>query len=126
MRMRCVPLLIHHYEKNDAAPPLFALGFAAYLCFMKAVKQKGKEYYGEADGKEYLIEDPSAEKFYHVWKKNNVEEVVNEVLSDVSIWDNDLSQLNGFPQAVKNNLNSILNNGMKATLGAFHSKKTVA
>jgi tagaturonate reductase len=102
------------------------MGFAAYLCFMKAVKKKGNEFFGEAGGKEYLIEDPSAEKFYHAWKKNNVEEVVDEVLKDISIWDNDLSELNGFSDSVKSNVNSILNNGMRSTLEDFHSKKTVA
>ncbi len=48
MKMRCIPLLINYYKKNETVPSLFALGFAAYLYFMKAVKQKGKEYFGEA------------------------------------------------------------------------------
>jgi tagaturonate reductase len=126
MRMRCIPLLMTHYKNQDTVPHLIAMGFAAYLCFMKAVKKKGNEFFGEAGGNEYLIEDPSAEKFYHVWKKNNVEEVVDEVLKDISIWDNDLSELNGFSDSVKSNVNSILNNGMRSTLEDFHSKKTVA
>lgn len=125
MRMRCIPLLMNYYKKKDAVPPLFSLGFAAYLCFMKAVKQKGKEYFGESDDKEYLIEDPSAERFYDIWKRNDIEEIVNEVLKDISIWDNDLSQLNGFLDSVKNNLNNILNKGMKPALQVFHFKKTV-
>lgn len=125
MRMRCIPLLINHYKKHDSVPSLFALGFAAYLYFMKVVKQKGEEYFGEADGKEYLIEDPLAEKFYRIWNNNNVEEIVNELLKDISIWGDDLSHLKGFAKAVKNNLNSILNNGMKANLEAYHSNKTI-
>ncbi|MEO8822729.1 MAG: tagaturonate reductase [Ginsengibacter sp.] len=123
IRMRCIPLLLNYYKKNNSAPDLFALGFAAYLYFMKAITQKGNEYFGEANGIEYLIEDPSADKFYRFWKSNNVEEVVNEVLRDISIWGEDLSQLKGFSKAVNNNLNSIINNGMKATL-AVYSKKS--
>jgi tagaturonate reductase len=126
MKMRCIPLLINHYKDNDAPPSLIALGFAAYLYFMKAVKQDGKEFYGELNGEEYLIEDPSAERFYLFWKNNSVDTVVDEVLKDISIWGHDLSQLNGFTEAVKNNLNNIINKGMKVTLDTYHSKKTVA
>ena len=125
MRMRCIPLLINHYKNKDSVPALFALGFAAYLYFMKVAQQKGKEFYGEANGTEYLIEDPSADKFFHFWKSNNVEEVVNEVLMDISIWGEDLSQLKDFSKAVNSNLKNIINNGMKATLASC-SNKSVA
>ena len=126
MKMRCIPLLINHYKNSDTVPSLFALGFAAYLYFMKAVKQKGKEYFGEANGEEYLIEDPSADKFYHAWKNQNPEVVVNEVLKDISIWGHNLTHLKGFKQTVTNNLKSIIDNGMRAKLEAYHSTKTVA
>ena len=125
MRMRCIPLLINHYKDKDSVPSLFALGFAAYLYFMKAVKQKGNEYFGEVNDEEYLIEDPSADKFYRIWKDRKVQEVVNEVLKDISIWGEDLSLLKGFGKTVENNLNSIINNGMRATIEAYYSKKTI-
>ncbi len=125
MKMRCIPLFINYYKKKETVPSLFALGFAAYLYFMKAVNQKGKEYFGEAHGHEYLIEDPSADKFYHAWKNQNPEAVVNEVLKDISIWGYDLTRLKGFNQAVTNNLKSIIENGMRAKVEAYHSPKTV-
>lgn len=125
MKMRCIPLLINYYKRKETVPSLFALGFAAYLYFMKAVNEKGKEYFGEANGKEYLIEDPSADKFYNAWKNQNPETVVNEVLKDNSIWGYDLTHLKGFNQAVTNNLESIIRNGMKAQVEAYHSPKTV-
>jgi len=124
MRMRCIPLLINYYKKNQSVPQLFAFGFAAYLYFMKAVKQKGKEYFGESNGEEYLIEDPSADKFFQFWKNEDPETVVNEVLKDISIWGHDLSHLKGFREDVTNNLKSIMENGMKAKLEAYHSSKT--
>ena len=73
-----------------------------------------------------MIEDPSAVTFYHFWNSNSADSVVTEVLNDVSIWGQDLSHLNGFGEAVANNLNHIINNGMKAALEAYHSKKTIA
>jgi tagaturonate reductase len=125
MKMRCVPLLINYYKNTDSIPSLFSLGFAAYLYFMKAVKQKGKEFFGEANGKEYLIEDPYAERFYQVWKNPNVAQVVKEVLKDISIWGQDLSALNGFAEEVSKDLKSIIDNGMKVQIETYHATKTV-
>ncbi|MEO5650572.1 MAG: tagaturonate reductase [Ginsengibacter sp.] len=123
MKMRCLPLLINYYKNNGSLPPLFALGFAAYLYFMKAVKQEGKEFFGEFNGGSYLIEDEMAGKFYSLWQKGNIEDIVKEVLSDISLWDEDLTLLPGFQQSVTDNLNSIINNGMKATLEKIHPQK---
>ncbi|HEY5465061.1 MAG TPA: tagaturonate reductase [Hanamia sp.] len=123
MRVRCIPLLINYYKANNSVPPLFALGFAAYLYFTKPVKYNGKEYYGRFNEADYLIEDPSSVIFYELWKNNSVEGVVNEVLKDISIWGSDLTELSGFKKAVTENLNSIINKGMKAKLEAYHANK---
>ncbi|MFN2440429.1 MAG: tagaturonate reductase, partial [Chitinophagaceae bacterium] len=47
MKMRCIPVLLKHYQNNDTVPEAFVLGFAAYLFFMKPVIQKDGKYYGE-------------------------------------------------------------------------------
>jgi tagaturonate reductase len=120
IRLRCIPLLINHYKQSDSVPALFTLGFAAYLYFMKSVKRNNSEFFALVHDKEYLIEDPSAASFYDFWNKNSIEETVNEVLKDISIWGYDLSRLNGFEEAVNNNLNSIINKGMRANLEAYY------
>lgn len=125
IRMRCIPLLINYYKNNKTAPPLFTLGFAAYLYFMKAVTKNNKEYYGQLNGTDYLIEDPSASRFYELWKSNSAEDAVNEVLKDISLWGHDLSQLNGFKQEVSNNLNNIIKDGMKSTLENVSKKQVL-
>lgn len=117
VKMRCVPVLKKHYENHDAPPVLFSLGFAAYLYFMKAVNQKDKAFYGEFNGEPYLIEDEMAPKFYKLWNSNKpIDVLVKEVLKDKDLWDEDLTQLPGFQQAVTDNLQSIVTNGAKATL----------
>ncbi|HSV09482.1 MAG TPA: hypothetical protein VLI68_01860, partial [Hanamia sp.] len=123
LRLRCIPLLLNYYKNNEAVPQLFALGFAAYLYFMKAVKQNGKDFYGEFNGQPYLIEDEMAEKFYHLWKEKPVEAIVKEVLKNESLWDYDLTRLAGFHETVTHNLNSIVTNGMKETLKKIHPQK---
>ncbi len=124
IRMRCLPLLFKYHEQNEEVPELFALGFAAYLYFMKAVKKKGKEYYGEFDGEDYLIEDDMASKFYELWQNGEPAAIVKNVLKNISFWGNDLTLLPEFQQSVTEKLNAIVENGMKATLQTVHSKKT--
>lgn len=116
IQLRCIPMLINHYKKDETVPQLFAFAFAAYLYFMKAVKQNGKDFFGEFNGENYLIQDEQAQRFYILWKEKSGEEIVNEVLSNISLWGYDLSQLNGFRQEVTNNLNAIMKDGMKSTL----------
>ena len=113
MRMRCIPLLVNYYKNNDTVPPLFALGFAAYIYFMKAVKQSDNKFYGELNGQSYLIEDEMAERFYALWNKKSVNGIVKDVLKDKSFWGYDLSRFPGFQQSVADNLNSIINNRIK-------------
>ena len=123
LRLRCIPLLLNYYKKNQTVPPLFALGFAAYLHFMKAVKQNGKDFYGEFNSQSYLIEDEMAGKFYHLWKQKSVDEIVEEVLKNKSLWDCDLTKFAGFRETVTHNLNSIITNGMIETLNKIHPQK---
>ena len=108
MKMRCVPVLLNYYKKNKSLPELFALGFAAYLAFMKPVKQSGKNFFGEFNGQSYLIEDETAEKFYKIWQTYPVDKVVREVLKNVAFWGEDLTTMPGFEQSVTDKLNSII------------------
>jgi len=116
MKMRCIPVLLKHYEINETAPSLFSMSFAAYILFMKAVAKKGEQYFGELDGESYLIQDDQAEVFYKRWAGLTTAGLVAEVLSDAAYWGADLSQLPGFKQAVTDNLNLIINNGMKDSI----------
>ncbi|MGN6533415.1 MAG: hypothetical protein ACTHK0_16855, partial [Ginsengibacter sp.] len=118
-----IPLLINYYKNNNEVPQLFALGFAAYLYFMKAAKQKGNNFYGEFNGESYLIEDEMAGNFYHLWNEKPVDAIVNEILKNESMWDYNLTRLPGFLQTVTHNLNSIITKGMKATLKEIHPQK---
>ncbi|HEY5368267.1 MAG TPA: tagaturonate reductase [Hanamia sp.] len=116
MKMRCIPLLVNYYKKNENAPPLFSLGFAAYIYFMKALTQDGKAFYGQFNGVSYLIEDEMAEKFFLFWKNNSTDELVNNILQSISLWDYDLSTLPGFSKAVTKDLIGIMEKGVMKIL----------
>lgn len=126
MKMRCVPVLLNHYERTQSVPELFALGFAAYLFFMRATSKREDQYYGELDGQTYQIQDEQAEVFYKRWTGLATSGIVQETLSDVAFWETDLTALPGFKQAVTDNLNLIMNNGVKEAIETAQSKKVVA
>jgi tagaturonate reductase len=97
MRMRNIPLLVNYYKEFGKAPELFAMGFAAYLQFMQAVKEENGKYYGDSNGELYPINCDYAGYFYEAWKDFDL----NKVLSDTKLWGEDLSALPGFVAAVQ-------------------------
>lgn len=110
MKMRNIPVLLEHYRKHSAPPPLFAVGFAAYLLFMK--------------GGDYKVNDDKAEYFAALWRQHGPDEVVDKVLSDVSLWDTDLSGLPGFAAAVREDLHALISEGALSTLARFENIKS--
>ena len=52
--------------------------------------------------------------------------LVEEALANVAFWEEDLSDFPGFAQAVGDQLNSIMRNGMRAALKNIYSEKNLA
>lgn len=111
MKLRNIPVLLHHYNTAATPPALFALGFAAYLLFMKGVKQEQDKYYGESNGAYYLIDDEKAADFYRKWNNFNVHALVQQVLGDAGYWGADLNALPGLAGAVTHELETLLQAG---------------
>ena len=116
MKMRCVPVLLKHYEVNDSAPELFSLGFAAYLLFMKVAEKKGDVYYGNFNGHPYEIKDGAAAAYEKRWSAEDSRRLVKEVLQDSGFWGQNLYALPGFADAVLNKLNDMQANGVRHTV----------
>lgn len=125
MQLRCIPVLLKHYESHQTPPELFTLGFAAYLLFSKPFEKRGTQYFGKYNNEIYLIQDDRAEYFY---KKAGlpVSDFVEETLSDTAFWGMDLNTLPGFTEAVENKLRLLAVNGIKETVEAVLSKKVIA
>jgi tagaturonate reductase len=125
MKMRNVPILLRHYSKTDQVPEHMALGFAAYILFMKGVRNQNDHYTGHSNGSTYTIQDDHAEYLGAKWSDNDPEKVVDNVLADKQFWGTDLSRLHGFADAVKNNLRSLTKNGVMPTLRHVQLNKAV-
>lgn len=115
MKMRNLPLLLRHYSRTDQVPELMALGFAAYVLFMKTTKNEKGNYVGNSNGAEYVVQDDHAAYWSAKWE-GDPEHIVENVLSDKGFWGTDLTRLNGFSEAVLANLRALTRNGVMATL----------
>lgn len=122
MKMRNVQTILNYHQKFGKVPPLFALGFAAFLLFMKAVKEENGKYYGQRDGKDYPVNDDFASYFYNAWqgintgKQEDIQGLVRTVLADTSLWGTDLGSVPGFSESVSANLVAMLQKGVKAVV----------
>ena len=108
--MRNVPLLTEHYNRFNEVPQYMAIGFAAYLLFMKAEKEVDGKYYGIRNIDEYFIQDDWAAFYYNVWKTNDANTLTNVALSNTEIWGMDLTAFKGFANAVTNYLKLFMEN----------------
>lgn len=116
LKMRVVPVLHQYYKAYHTVPEKVAIGFAAWLLFMKAVKKEGNVYQGELNGQAYPIKDEMAGYFFDLWQNLSVEDVVKTSLSNSSLWDTDLTLIPGFAKAVTEKLQKIIELGMMAVI----------
>ncbi|WP_183558984.1 tagaturonate reductase [Mucilaginibacter sp. SP1R1] len=107
IKMRVIPLLLNHYTINNSAPECVALGFAAFIRFMRVKAGDNGQYTGTINDEEYKVTDSQAEYFAKVWESNDINTVVQNVLKNKELWDADLSALPGFENAVIEQFNRI-------------------
>lgn len=103
MVLRNIPLLLEWYKHHEKVPQLIALGFAAYLYFIKPF-EKDDLYYGNFSERN------------RDWHPEERQKIIRDIISDVSIWGTNLDSLPGFTETVLNNLNRINREGMRSTL----------
>jgi tagaturonate reductase len=120
MQMRNIPLLLNYYKEFNTVPQYFTRGFAAYLLFMKAVKEENGKYFGEKEGELYPIQCDSAKYFYETWQNHKANEVVNAVLGNEQLWGTDLRKLKGFEENVTTHLSNMMAIGVREVVAALN------
>lgn len=126
MKMRNMPVLNEHYERFDTCPDYIALGFAAFMLFMKSEIGNGN-HIGAAKGSVYTIQDDQAAYFNTLWKEFNhrPEVIVLEVLANKLLWGMNAALLPDFEKAVSRHLQSLIKNGAKQTIKSLLTYKPV-
>jgi tagaturonate reductase len=90
MAMRNLPLIKKHYTSNTQEPILMLLGFAAYILFMQSVKTSAGFYERTIGANSYVITDEKAALLHQYWQLPIISASIAAILSDTSIWGEDL------------------------------------
>lgn len=125
MKLRNIPVLLKHYERNGSVPELMAAGFASHLLFMRC-HQDGDQYSGSSFGKKYLVNDDHAAWYAEKWARLEPSDLVREVLGDATFWEADLTSLPGFAEAVTGYLQQLLEQGAAPLIEKFQSDGMIA
>ncbi len=115
IEMRIVALL------DQFAPDRISAGLAAYLHFMRPVRQEDGKWFGEFNGQFYWIQDQQAAAFKDM-NKADVEEWTKTVLGRTDFWGKDLNQVPGLTKKVSHYLNLLQTEGAKAVWTEINSK----
>lgn len=126
LRMRVVPVLLNYVETIKTIPNLMALGFAAYIRFMKPEEQKGINFYGSFGGKKYHINDSKADHLSALWNKYAEDKIVQMILSDTILWGTDLSTIPNFTKTVNKYFFEIKDQASLVNIISKESTKTEA
>jgi len=124
MKMRNVPVLLQYYEKRHSVPRYMALGFAAYLLFMKSEKNGNNLFTGNTGDKSYPINDDRAGELYQLWQTGNTDNFVANTLASENLWGTNLAALPGFRDAVLANVVDIHQHGIHQALQQLQVQQT--
>jgi tagaturonate reductase len=126
MSMRTVPLVEKHYSQNEDVPQLMALGFAAFLLFMRSKPGADHKFYGESNGTAYAIQDDKAVLVHNEWQKQVSGTVAENSLKNKEIFGTDLTKYPGFAEEVNRQLTLLIQSGAMNALRSILAKKSVA
>ncbi|PJJ58747.1 tagaturonate reductase [Hymenobacter chitinivorans] len=118
LQMRAVATLACYAERTRQTPRCAALGFAAYLLFMRGLREQDHTWYGELNGQPYPIQDEKAGYFADLWQRLTPAELTSTVLRNHTLWQQDLTQLPGFADQVTAYLQQMLAQGAYATVAS--------
>lgn len=116
---RVIPSFLQFHKEFGTTPEYMTFGFAVYIYFMKVVRKDGDNYYGHANGANYLIQDQRAAYFHQKWQISSLPDMVHLILKDPFIWGSDLTRLGVAEENVVHYLESIENVGALQTLTDF-------
>jgi len=111
MRMRNIPTFFRYYEKFGKVPVLMCKGFAAYLVFMHNIREENGKYFGVRNGKKYVIQDSQAAYWVEKIKSFSVDNLnrwVESIAKDTTLWEQDLTVMNGFVETVSKEMLDLL------------------
>jgi len=130
-KTRDLPSLTDYIQKKGEVPPALAFSLASLIAFYEGTVISEVALNGKRNSEAYPIKDDLAvlERFASLYKKGgkvqnkaacsaNAERISKAILSDTTLWGEDLTRYACLETAVRSGLESIWTHGMKASLEA--------
>lgn len=115
-RTRILPQLLTYREQQGQLPARLTFALAALIAF----------YRGERNGENYPLQDDAhwLERYSTLWHGVNdrtlsLQQLVTTVLSDAAHWEQDLTQVPGLVEQVTQQLQAIVDRGMRAAVEGY-------
>ena len=86
MKMRVVPVLLNYYALFSVVPEFMATGFAAYICFMKAVKKRAINILASCKMTSILYRMIRQPTCTAKWQNKPAAQMAVSVLTDTGLW----------------------------------------
>jgi tagaturonate reductase len=125
MRVRVVPSIVQYHERFCRVPASLALGFAAFLAFLHGEVHAERRAAGLS-----VPDDNEGETIRAGWREvdltseASIAAFAEEVCADQTLWESDLSALDGFAPLVAEHLVRIMSRGVSAALDAHLTEPT--
>lgn len=111
-KARVMPSLKGYVEKTGTLPQCITASFAFYLAFYRGVRMEENAMIGVRNGQEYEIKDDAAVlDFFFAHKDDDAASYVKAISSNVDFWGEDLTEIDGFLDAVTEYVKTIEEKG---------------
>ncbi len=116
-RARCLPSFLGYIEKTGKLPLRLTFSIAALMAFYTGNEIRNNALIGHRNDKEYnIMDDKNVLEFFCQHSSDSSEDFTKAFLSRTDFFGQDLTKINGLPEAVTAYLDDIKNNGMREAL----------
>jgi tagaturonate reductase len=120
MKMRNIAVIQNYFKLHQTVPKGMAVGFAAYILFMKCTLHDDGKYYGISNGKKYFINDVEAAYFAKCFANNTeIETIVESILANELLWGCNLNELPNWTSTIVANIKQMQLNGAMELINNF-------
>ena len=114
-KARVMPSLLEYVNRKGSLPRCITFSFAAYIAFYTAqIHKDGDSYYCMRGTETYEIKDDKWILDFYLEHKNDLpDQLAEAVINNELMWGEELKNLDGFKEAVANDLKAIAKLGMK-------------
>ncbi len=119
-RARCMPSFLDYVKNEGRLPEHLTFSIAALMAFYTGSEIRDKALIGHRNGEEYqILDDMSVLEFFAANSGKEPAEFAKAVLSNVSFWGQDLSEIDGLTGKISEYIASIRETGMRKTMTKY-------